>query len=91
MSMSLEQVGIAFAACTALCSAVWSVGSVSSTADVALEKAETIEQSHNRLDGKLDKLISEVGKIKTSVAVVRTKVEAIDSAVAPPSKPTSPE
>lgn len=83
--------GIAFAACTALCSAVWSVGNVSSTADVALEKAKTIEESHNRLEGKLDKLISEVGKIQTSVAVVRTKVEAIDSVFAPGAKPKAPE
>ena len=83
--------GIAFAACTALCSAVWSVGNVSSTADVALEKAETIEESHNRLEGKLDKLISEVGKIQTSVAVVRTRVEAIDPASASGAKTKAPE
>ena len=83
--------GITFAACTALCSAVWSVGSVSSTADAALEKAKTIEESHNRLEGKLDRLISGVGEIRTSVAVVRTRVEAIDSAFAPGAKTKAPE
>jgi len=81
--LSFEHINSGLAVLVAVCGAVWSIGSVSSKADVALEKAISSEESRVRLDDKLDRLIEEVGKIKTNVAVVRAKVESIDSVVTP--------